>query len=133
MKEIQGILKHYYENISGKRSDLLIRTFAISFVASDQSCSVNSSHQIRLWIILLAAIIKLFFLVNTQMQFGKIISVKYQMLPFSTLSLFFVITEKCNVDLLWRTCYKRLKSFSFFTRVMSKLWSYVPLNYLFSK
>ena len=121
LKEIQGILRHYYENISGKKSDLLIRNFAIPFVASDQSCSVNSSHQIRLWIILLVALIKLFFLVNSQMQFGKIISAKYQMLPFSTLPLFVVITEKCNGDLLRRACYKRLKSFSFFTRVIKTM------------
>ena len=49
-----------------------MRTFAI-FVASNQSFSLNSWHQNRLWIILIVALIKLFFLVNFQMQFGKII------------------------------------------------------------
>ena len=29
VKELQGILKHYHENISGKKADLLMRTFAI--------------------------------------------------------------------------------------------------------
>ena len=29
VKELQGILKHYHENVSGKKADLLMRTFAI--------------------------------------------------------------------------------------------------------
>ena len=29
VKELQGILKHYHENISGKKADLLMRIFAI--------------------------------------------------------------------------------------------------------
>ena len=48
-------------------------------------------------------IIKLFFLVNCQMQFGKM-----------TIHYFVVITQKYNGDLSRRTSYERLKSFQFF-------------------
>ena len=52
---------------------------------------------------------------------------------FQLYHYFVVITEKYNGNLLRRTSYKRLKSFQFFTRVISKQWSYVPLNYVHSK
>ena len=48
------------------------------FVVSNQSC--NLSYQICLWIILLVAHIELFFLVNSHMQFGKIILEKCHIL-----------------------------------------------------
>ena len=86
VKEIQEILKHY---------------------------SLNSCHQMRLWIVLLIALIKLFFLVNFQMKFGKMKLEKYGILIFSGIPLFVVITRTYNSDLLRKTSYKRLKLFQF--------------------
>ena len=73
-------IEAYNENISGKKADLLMRTLTI-LVVSNQSCSLNSCHQIHLWIILLVTLIELFFLVNFQIQFGNL-KEKYQILTF---------------------------------------------------
>ena len=47
-------MKYFRENISGKREDLLMRTFAI--LCRFQSYVLNSSYQICLWIILAKAV-----------------------------------------------------------------------------
>ena len=79
-------------------------------VVANQSYSLNSCHQIHLWIALLVTLIKLFFLVNSQMQFGEITNFNF----FQLYHCFVVITEKYNGDLFRRSSYKRLKSFQFF-------------------
>ena len=101
-------------------------------VVANQSYSLNSCHQIHLWIIPLLALIKLFFsgeLSNAiwKNDIRKIPNFKF----FQLYHYFVVITEKYNGDLSQRTSYKRLKSIQFFMRVISKQSSYVPLNYLF--
>ena len=68
------------------------------FVVSNQGYSLNNCYQIRLWIILIVALIKLFFLIKFQIYY-----------------YFVITTEKYDGTLLLRrNCYKRLKSFQFF-------------------
>ena len=83
-------------------------------VVANQSYSHNSCHQIHLWTALLVALIKLFFLVNSQMQFGKMIREIPNFNFFRLYHYFLVITEKYNGYMLRRTSNKRLKSFQFF-------------------
>ena len=72
--------------------ELLLMRF---FVVSNQGYSLNNCYQIRLWIILIVALIKLFFLIKFQIYY-----------------YFVITTEKYDGTLLLRrNCYKRLKSF----------------------
>ena len=67
---------------------------------------------------------------NSQMQFGKMISEKPNFNFFANffqLYHFFVaITQKYNRDLQRRTSYKIIKSFQLFYEVKSKQRNYVP-------
>ena len=99
VKELQGILKHYHENISGKKADLLMRTFAIFSRCYHTTCCTYKA-------------------VFSRELSNAIWKNDIREIPnfnFSQLYHYFVvITEKYNGDLLRRTSYKRLKSFQFF-------------------
>ena len=131
MKEHQGILKHYHKNISEKKQTFCGK-FLPFFVVFNQSQSLNSSHQIHQWIIPLIALIKLLFSCELSNAIWKN---NIRQIPnlsvFQLYHYFDLFTEKYNGDLLQRTSYKKLKLFQFFMRVISKQWSYVPMNYLF--
>ena len=79
--ELQGILKQCHKNIRKKKQNFWWEPLPF-VVVSNQSYHLNSCHQIPLSILLLVAFIKLFFLVNSQMQFQKMILEKYQFLNF---------------------------------------------------
>ena len=130
VKDLQGILKHYHENISEKMQTFWWEPFTIfgrcqpklqsqqlpsdSFMDHTTSCTYT--------------LIKLFINAIWKNDILKIPNFKF----FQQYHYFVVITEKYNGDLSQRTSYKRLKSIQFFMRVISKQWSYVPLNYLCS-
>ena len=130
-KELQGILKHYHENISGEKADLLMRTFAIFSHCQPklQSQQLPSDSFLDHTA---CCTYKAVFFVNFEMQFGKMISEKYQILTFFSYTIILLLLLR-NIMVI---CYKELliknwNHSSFFMRVISKLWSYVPLNYLF--
>ena len=103
VKELQGILKHYYENISGKKQTFWWKPLPFSVVAN-QSYSLKSCNEIHLWIILLVAIMKQFFLINSQTQFWKMISKKYQTLIFLSYTIILLLLLR-NIMLI---CYEKL-------------------------
>ena len=122
VKELQGILKHYHVNISGKKADLVMRTFAIFCLFQPKlnldhttCCTYRAGFSCK------------FSNAIWKNDIREIINFNF----FSVIPLFCCYTEKYNGDLLRRTTYKRLKSFEFFMRVISTKWSYVVLNYLF--
>ena len=130
-KELQGILKHYHENISGEKADLLMRTFAIFSHCQPklQSQQLPSDSFLDHTT---CCTYKAVFFVNFEMQFGKMISEKYQILTFFSYTIILLLLLR-NIMVI---CYKELliknwNHSSFFVRVISKQWSYVPLNYLF--
>ena len=101
VKELPGILKHYYENISGKKQTFWWEPLLFSVVAN-QSYSPNSCHQIHLWNTLLAALVMLFL--NSQIQFGKMISDKYQILTFFSYAIILLLLLR-NIIVI---CYEEL-------------------------
>ena len=114
MKELQGIVKHCHENISGKKADLLMRTSAIfshcqqklqsqqlssdSFMDHTTCCTYKAVFSCEL---------------SNTIWKNDIREIK-NFNFFQLYHYFVVITEKYNGNLLRRTSYKRLKSFQFF-------------------
>ena len=114
VKELQGILKHYHENISGKKAGLEMRTFAIfsccqpklqsQQLPSDPFMDHTNCCTYK------AVVSRELSNVMWKNDIREIPNFNF----FQLYHYFVVITEKYNGDLLRRTSYKRLKSFQFF-------------------
>ena len=102
-KELQGILKHYHENISGEKADLLMRTFAIFSHCQPklQSQQLPSDSFLDHTT---CCTYKTVFFVNFEMQFGKMISEKYQILTFFSYTIILLLLLR-NIMVI---CYKEL-------------------------
>ena len=114
VKELQGILKHYHENISEKKADLLMRTFAIF-----SRCQPKlQSQQLPSDSFTDNTICFTYKAVFSRELSNAIWKNDIREIPnfyfFQLYHYFVVITEKYNGDLLRRTSYKRLKLFQFF-------------------
>ena len=78
-------------------------------VVSNQSYSVKIFPQTYFWIILLVQFMKFFSLVNSQMEFGKLISDKYQISTFFSYTIILLVLMRnimmiCYEELfLWKT------------------------------
>ena len=131
VKALQGILKHCHEKISGKKEDLLMKIFVI-FCRCQPKLQSQQLPSDSFMDHTTYCTFKILFSCILSNAIWKMTLEKYQILNFFSNTIILLLFLRNTMVICYEDLFiKDWNHSSFFMRVISKQWSYVPLNYLF--